>query len=95
MAGSRLAGANRFRLTPSLCLALLTAFTGACTELDDPPVWVDFDYQVRCVDCVPMAQHNEPHRIAALDGDDGLSVQCTADGDKITLVSDKPPGQAR
>lgn len=70
---------------PSLCLAFLAGFATACTELDDPPVWVDFDYQVRCVRCVPMAFNDSPRNVAALDGDDGLSVSCKADGDLIDL----------
>jgi len=74
------------RRNPLFCLVfILAGLAGACTDLDDPPVWVEFSYQVRCAGCMPMAQNNEPHRIAALDGDDGLEVICTADGDKISV----------
>lgn len=73
------------RPNPSLYLAFVVGLATGCTELDDPPVWVEFDYQVRCVDCVPKSFNDDPHNIGALDGDDGLNVTCTSEGDKITV----------
>jgi hypothetical protein len=67
----------------SLCFVFVAGLATGCTELDDPPV--EFDYQVRCVGCEPMAPHNEPHEIAALNGDDGLETGCTSEDGLITM----------
>jgi hypothetical protein len=73
------------RPNPSLYLAFVAGLATGCTELDDPPVWVDFNYQVRCVDCVPMSFNDDPHQIQALDGDDGLDTSCIAEDGRIAL----------
>jgi hypothetical protein len=74
-----------FRLTSVGALLLC-----ACTEPDDAPLFVDTEYQVRCIRCQPMALDDEPRRLNAVDGEQGLSLSCGANrsqGDRLLSFS--------
>jgi hypothetical protein len=58
-------------------LAIAAASALACTEEDPPPLYVDVDYQVRCIDCEPRAADDAARDIRAIDGELGFSVECS------------------
>ena len=61
----------------SIALALAAASLLACTEQDPPPLFIDVDYQVRCIDCQPLAPDDAIRRVTVLDGESGFRVQCS------------------
>jgi hypothetical protein len=62
----------------ALCLVAAPAALTACVTEDPPPLFVDVDYQVRCVSCSPRTADDAPHAVAALDGEDSFRVGCSA-----------------
>jgi hypothetical protein len=49
----------------------------SCKPAYDPPVYLEANYQVRCLDCQPH-QADEPERaIAQLDGEFDMTIECT------------------
>lgn len=74
----------------SLLLSLLGLSALSCSDLDAAPLFVDIQYQVRCVNCQPIADHDEPRNITVLDGEAGFTVRCRyfrKDGDRIVTFS--------
>jgi hypothetical protein len=76
------------------CLTVLAfvaaACLSACVEEDPAPLFVDLDYQVRCLDCEPRTPDDDPHRIQALDGEAGFTIECNAtrrSGDRVLSFS--------
>jgi len=63
-----------------LAAGLLAATSlSACVNDDPPPIVVEVDYQVRCVDCTPRAPDEPAHDITAVTGQHGFRVSCTGD----------------
>lgn len=60
-------------LTLALFLPLLAT---ACNDEDAPPLFVDVQYQVRCIDCMPIDMDNHVHDVMLLDGESGIEAQC-------------------
>jgi hypothetical protein len=61
---------------------IATAFLAAacaCTEADPPSVYVEADYQVRCLDCEPRAADEPAHDVRAVEGQRDFQVFCTRD----------------
>jgi hypothetical protein len=72
-------------LASSAVLALL-----ACAEQDPPPLYVDVDYQVRCIECDPRAPDDAARRVRALDAEAGFTVECRVEesrGDRLLTFS--------
>jgi hypothetical protein len=66
-------------MRPLLVLSLVVApALAGCVQQDPSPLFLDLSYQVRCIDCQPVATDNLPRTIAALDGEGGFSVACSA-----------------
>lgn len=66
-------------MRPLLVLSLVsTAALMACVNQDPAPLFFDMSYQVRCVDCMPVTTDNLARTVAALDGESGFSVACSA-----------------
>jgi hypothetical protein len=62
----------------------------ACNEENPAPLFLDIDYQVRCLDCEPRAPDSLRHNFATLDGEQGFTLLCsTADqgGDRLLSFS--------
>lgn len=55
------------------CLAALCA----CTEDDPAALFLDFDYQVRCLDCEPRSNDDPARKIHAVDGEKDLTINCS------------------
>lgn len=73
-----------------IALAFIAASSLACAEEDPPPLFVDLDYQVRCIDCEPRAADDAVRRVMALDGEDGFSVDCNVarrEGDRLVTFT--------
>lgn len=69
-----------------LALAIVAVLPLACSEEDPPPLYVDVDYQIRCIDCMPLAADDEVRRIQALDGEAGFRTECNIarrEGDRL------------
>jgi hypothetical protein len=61
----------------TLCLALLLGLgVVGCNDEDPSPLFVDLQYQLRCLDCMPISQDNHVHDIALLDGELGIDAEC-------------------
>ena len=70
-----------------LALSLIAAPTLlACAKEDPPPQYVDIDYQMRCLDCQPIAPDYSAHDVTAIDGEDEFDVSCRTRGSKPTLT---------
>jgi hypothetical protein len=66
-------------MRPLLVLSLFTASAlMACVNQDPAPLFLQTSYQVRCLDCMPVTTDNLARTVAALDGDGGFSVACSA-----------------
>ena len=48
----------------------------ACKSEDEPPVYLDTNYQVRCLDCEPRTPDEPEREIAALDGEFDFKFEC-------------------
>jgi hypothetical protein len=59
-----------------LALALVPCVL-ACTSEDPAPLFVDTDYQVRCVDCEPQAADDPARHVEAIDGERNFSIECS------------------
>jgi hypothetical protein len=73
-----------------LAFAAVAACTIACADEDPPPLYVETDYQVRCIDCEPRAADDVVRHVRALDGQDGFRVECTVterEGDRLLTFS--------
>jgi hypothetical protein len=69
-----------------LILAIAANFSFACADEDPPPLYVDVDYQVRCIECQPIAPDDAVRRVDALDGERGFAVECNVtrrEGDRL------------
>ena len=66
-------------MRPLLVLSLFTASAlMACVNQDPAPLFLQTSYQVRCLDCTPVTTDNLARTVAALDGESGFSVACSA-----------------
>ena len=59
-----------------LTVLCVTWLLGGCTSQDSSPVFLDMEYQVRCITCEPRSPDNEKRSIMLLDGEEGHSVRC-------------------
>jgi len=62
----------------------------ACVEEDPAPLYMDLDYQVRCIDCEPRTPDDDPHEIEAIDGEGNFTIDCNATrrgGDRLVSFS--------
>ena len=57
-----------------IVVALTTA--ASCSSTDPAAVFIDIDYQVRCLICEPRSPDDPKRQIATLDGDNGYDVDC-------------------
>jgi len=48
----------------------------ACKSESDPPVYLDAEYQLRCLDCTPATADSPEHEIQLLDGEFDWRVEC-------------------
>lgn len=48
----------------------------SCSSTDDPAVFIELDYQVRCLICEPRAPDDVKRQIMTLDDDQGYQVDC-------------------
>lgn len=67
-------------------LAIAAASSLACAEEDPPPLYVDVNYQVRCVDCEPRSADDAARDVRAIDGELGFNVECSVterSGDRL------------
>lgn len=62
----------------------------ACTSEDPAPLYLEGDYQLRCIDCKPTAVDETAHNLNALNGEAGFVVACSAErngGDRVVSFS--------
>ncbi len=55
----------------SLLLVIMAVLAIGCSNTDPAPVYIDLDYQVRCLDCEPRSPDDPKRVFALLDGDLG------------------------
>lgn len=48
----------------------------ACKTESSPPIYLDANYQVRCLDCEPRTGDDPERDIALLDGEDDFKITC-------------------
>jgi hypothetical protein len=73
-----------------LILAIAATCSFACADEDPPPLYVDVDYQIRCIECQPIAPDDMVRRVDALDGERGFAVDCNVtrrEGDRLLTFS--------
>jgi hypothetical protein len=58
----------------------------ACAKEDPPPQYVDIAYQMRCLDCQPIASDYSAHDVTAIDGEGEFDVSCRTRGSKPALT---------
>jgi len=63
----------------ALCLCAVPGLF-ACSQQDPPPHFIDVSYQLRCIDCTPLAVDENAHKVLAIDGENNFDVRCTAQG---------------
>jgi len=71
-------------------LAIIAVTALACSEENPPPLYVDVNYQVRCIDCEPRAADDSPRDVRAIDGESGFDVACSITergGDRLLTFS--------
>jgi hypothetical protein len=61
-----------------LVLAATFSCMLGCTEEDPAALFIDMAYQVRCIDCEPQTNDNPARDIHAVDGEKGLTLNCSA-----------------
>ena len=61
-----------------LAIGVVTLGVGAtsCSSTDPAPVFIDIDYQVRCLICEPRSPDDAKRQLMVLDGDQGYQVDC-------------------
>lgn len=57
-------------------LAVVTLAVTSCSSTDAPAVFIELDYQVRCLICEPRAPDDAKREIMTLDDDQGYQVDC-------------------
>jgi hypothetical protein len=57
---------------------LLSPWFLACNSEDPAPLYMEGDFQLRCINCKPTAMDEKVHRVAALNGEGGYAVACSA-----------------
>ena len=67
-----------------LALAAL-AFIASCNEEDPAALFADVTYQLRCLDCQPVSPDPPKRDFSVVDGEDGTSLECYAEGGRVTL----------
>lgn len=60
-----------------LVLALFSCCVLGCTEEDPAALFVDFSYQVRCLDCEPRSNDDPARKVHAVDGEHDLTLTCS------------------
>ena len=85
-------------LSTAVCSLAVCVLHG-CTTNDPDPLYLDINYQVRCIDCDPRANDQPPRDIHYLDGDSGYDVSCEVDegGDLVTFGAswEDPDGKVK
>jgi hypothetical protein len=66
-------------------LSLLALAAAGCRSESDPPIYLDTDYQLRCIDCQPRTADEPERDVALLDGEEGWTVSCS-----ISELSGRP-----
>jgi hypothetical protein len=72
------------------CFGCVLVCGAACKNEDPAALFLDFDYQVRCVDCVPRSNDDPAREIHAVDGEDDLTIDCSTierEGDRLVSFS--------
>jgi hypothetical protein len=62
----------------------------ACNKEDPAPLYLEADYQLRCIDCKPTAVDETPRSLNVLNGEAGYVVACSAEasgGDRVVSFS--------
>jgi hypothetical protein len=63
----------------------------ACKSESEPPIYLDTDYQVRCLDCTPRTSDDPEREVALLDGEFDWTISCEiqriSGSDSMTLVA--------
>lgn len=59
-----------------LLFAAVTLAVASCASTDPAAVFIDLDYQVRCLDCEPRTADEPKRQIMTLDDDQGYQVDC-------------------
>lgn len=74
----------------SIVPALLVSALCACSSIDPPPLYVEIDYQVRCITCEPRSPDDPRRGVKLIDGERGYVVDChtsVVDGDDVLSFS--------
>jgi hypothetical protein len=61
-----------------ILLAFVSFAVSGCASTDDPALFIDVDYQVRCLEPCMSAADDVKHQFATLDDDQGFQVECYA-----------------
>jgi len=84
------------------CLFAVAVAAMGCNNVDPAPLYIDIDYQVRCLDCEPRSPDDPARRIALINGELGYQMDChtsVVDGDEVLsfsiLYSDPDDSSAR
>lgn len=81
------------RPSPFLALAALchaACLLAGCAEEDPAPLYVQTEYQVRCLGCQPQAVDDRARVVQALDGENGFTIECSTNdrgGDRLVTFS--------
>src|SRR5689334_9073826 len=78
------------RLLVSCLVFGCVAFALGCTEEDPAALFLDFNYQVRCLDCEPRSNDDPARDVHAVDGEDELTINCSVvdrGGDRLVSIS--------
>jgi hypothetical protein len=77
-------------MRPLVLSVLLGLVLSACNEENPAPLFLDIDYQIRCLDCEPRAPDSLRHNFATLDGEQGFTLLCSTanqGGDRVLNFS--------
>jgi hypothetical protein len=56
---------------------LVLILLAACKSESEPPVYLEADYQLRCIDCDPRMPDAPIREVALLDGEEGWKISCS------------------
>lgn len=63
-----------------VAFASLAGLASSCSSEDAAPLYLDAQYQLRCVDCTPRVPDEPVREIQALDGEQGFEIECFVSG---------------
>ena len=69
----------------SLLALTALAFIASCNEEDPAALFADLSYQLRCLDCTPIAPDAPKRDFSVVNGEDGTTLSCSTSGGRVSL----------